>query len=417
MNAAAARHGRGGAACYRPIVGKTVHHLSLALTTAALLAVAAPVAGQASRTETIEAQQEAKVKDLQPRVAPKAERIVKWAKDELIDEPSGLYPLFGSVYAGGGLAVGAGYRRYLGDNTHWDAKVLQSIRNYRLVQIGTDSWNHAGGKVDLHARLGWRDAPGVAYYGLGIESRKDDAVGFGLRQTYVGGDVALRPVKYTRLAAGLTYEDYSISDRSGARTPIGSRFTPATAPALGLDPAYWHSTASAGIDWRPSPGYARRGGLYEVRYHRYAGGVDAFDRLEGEVVQHVPLVRENYVLSLRGQAETILDDGATVPFYLLSSLGGSDTLRGYPSWRFRDRHAALTSAELRWIPNRNAVDVALFYDAGMVAPEFGDLSLRRLRRNVGVGVRFHGPRGTPLRIELARGDEGLRLVFAGSAAF
>ena len=35
----------------------------------------------------------------------------------------------------------------------------------------------------------------------------------------------------------------------------------------------------------------------------------------------------------------------------------------------------------------------------------------------GVGVRFHGPLATPLRIELANGREGMRLVFAGSAAF
>ena len=102
---------------------------------------------------------------------------------------------------------------------------------------------------------------------------------------------------------------------------------------------------------------------------------------------------------------------------LLSSLGGSDTLRGYGSWRFRDRHAALTTAEVRWIPNRNSVDVALFYDAGMVAPEFGDLSFRRFTSDVGVGVRFHGPRSTPMRIEVAKGREGVRIVFAGSAAF
>ena len=94
----------------------------------------------------------------------------------------------------------------------------------------------------------------------------------------------------------------------------------------------------------------------------------------------MPLVRENWVLSLRGQADTILSDDAVVPFYLLPSLGGSDTLRGYPSWRFRDRHAALTTAEFRWIPNRNIVDVALFYDAGMVAPEFDDLSLQPLQQ-------------------------------------
>jgi hypothetical protein len=382
----------------------------------AALTLAAPAGAQTSRTETIAAQQAEKARDLEPRQAPKAERIFDWVKDEFIDEPSGLYPLFGSVYAGGGFAVGAGYRRYYGDNTHWDAKVMQSIRNYRLVEVSTDSWNHGGGRVDLHARAGWRDANGVPFHGLGVDSPRD-AAGFGLTQTYIGGQVAVRPAAKVHLTGGLTYEDYSLGSRSGSRPPIETRFTPRTAPALGLDPAYWHTTASLGYDWRPSPGYARRGGLYQVRYHHYAGGPDDFDRAEAEIVQHVPLVRENYVLSLHGVAETILTDDATVPFYLLSSLGGSDTLRGYGSWRFRDRHAALTTAELRWIPNRNSVDVALFYDAGMVAPEFGDLSMRRFKSNVGIGVRFHGPRSTPMRIEVAKGSEGLRLVFAGSAPF
>jgi hypothetical protein len=382
----------------------------------AALTLAAPAGAQTSRTETIAAQQAEKARDLEPRQAPKAERIFDWVKDEFIDEPSGLYPLFGSVYAGGGFAVGAGYRRYYGDNTHWDAKVMQSIRNYRLVEVSTDSWNHGGGRVDLHARAGWRDANGVPFHGLGVDSPRD-AAGFGLTQTYIGGEVAVRPAAKVHLTGGLTYEDYSLGSRSGSRPPIETRFTPRTAPALGLDPAYWHTTASLGYDWRPSPGYARRGGLYQVRYHHYAGGPDDFDRAEAEIVQHVPLVRENYVLSLHGVAETILTDDATVPFYLLSSLGGSDTLRGYGSWRFRDRHAALTTAELRWIPNRNSVDVALFYDAGMVAPEFGDLSMRRFKSNVGIGVRFHGPRSTPMRIEVAKGSEGLRLVFAVSAPF
>jgi hypothetical protein len=390
------------------------------LCLAAALSAAAPAHAQTSSTPSragiIAASQAEKAKRLAPRTAPGAERAVKWVKDEFIDEPSGLYPLFGSVYAGGGFALGAAYRRYYGDNTHWDAKVLQSIRNNRQVELSTDSWNHAGGRLDLHGRAGWRDAPGVPFHGLGIDSPKDGA-GFALTQTYVGGDVAFRPAPRLHLTAGLTHEDYSVGSRPGRRPPIETMFTSVTAPALGLEPAYWHSAASLGYDWRPTPGYARRGGLYQARYHHYTGGADDFDRVEGEVVQHLPLVRENYVLSLHGQAESILTDDATVPFYLLSSLGGSDTLRGYGSWRFRDRHAALTTAELRWIPNRNSVDVALFYDAGMVAPEFGELSFRRFKSNVGVGVRFHGPRSTPLRIEVAKGREGVRIVFAGSAAF
>ena len=66
--------------------------------------------------------------------------------------------------------------------------------------------------------------------------------------------------------------------------------TPATAPGLGANPTYLHAVASGGIDSRPSPGYARRGGLYEVSYHNYADRDDtySFDRLDAEIVQHIP---------------------------------------------------------------------------------------------------------------------------------
>ena len=46
-----------------------------------------------------------------------------------------------------------------------------------------------------------------------------------------------------------------------------------------------------------------------------------------------------------------------------------------------------------------------------------DLSLNGLRNDFGVGVRFHGPRTTPLRIEFAYGNEGLNIVFGSSSAF
>ena len=63
------------------------------------------------------------------------------------------------------------------------------------------------------------------------------------------------------------------------------------------------------------------------------------------------------------------------------------------------------------------MDAALFYDTGTVADRFDSLSITSMKSDVGFGVRFHSPLATPLRIELAKGSEGLRLVFAGSAAF
>ena len=121
---------------------------------------------------------------------------------DFLTDPSGLYPFFGSVYSGGGFTLGAGYRQFYGDRTHWDLKGLYSLKNYKLFELSTDSWKHSGGLFDLHARVGWRDATQVAYYGLGMTTPNDNA-NFRLKQTYVGGDMQVRPARIARLGAGV----------------------------------------------------------------------------------------------------------------------------------------------------------------------------------------------------------------------
>jgi Omp85 superfamily domain len=383
-----------------------------------VLAPGQPLAGQELRSSLIAAEQAEKAKALDIYVPNAAERWIVGVKRELLDDPNGFYPYFGSVYSGGGFTLGAGYRRFYGDRTHADVKGLYSFKNYKLLEVSTDSTGHARGRVDLHARAGWRDATQIAFHGLGTDS-PEERTNFRMTQAYVGGDVRARPGGHSVFGAGLSYEDFTLDEGAGESPSIEQVFTPATAPGLGASPAYVHATAYGGIDWRPSPGYARRGGLYGVTYHAYAdrGDTYSFDRVDAELVQHIPILRETWVLSLHGRLQTTLDDDDAVPFFLLPSLGSGSTLRGYSSWRFRDRHSLLMSAEWRWIPNRSGLDMAIFYDAGKVAPRFDDISLDGLKSDVGVGVRFHSLAATPLRIELARGSEGMRLVFAGDAAF
>ena len=77
----------------------------------------------------------------------------------------------------------------------------------------------------------------------------------------------------------------------------------------------------------------------------------------------------------------------------------------------------LASGEWRWIVNRLALDMAVFVDTGMVAPRFDAITTSAFVTDYGLGLRFHGPARTPLRVEIANGREGTRLVFAASAAF
>jgi hypothetical protein len=380
------------------------------------LTLASPAMAQATRAEIIEKQQEEKAGKTHAYEPPKGERIFLAVKKNLIDSPSGLYPLFGSVYGGGGLGMGGGFRQYYGDRTFWDVKGLWSIRNYKLGEVSTDSQGHAHNRIDLRARIGWRDAPQVAYYGQGPDTALEDRVNFRFKQTYAGGSVKARPISWVSLGAALDLEAYETDSGLGAFPSIETAHTSLTAPGLGSSPTYLHSIASAGIDWRPSPGYARSGGLYEGRFHRYRDRDDqfSFDRLEAEIVQHIPLLRENWVISLRGLAAST--QGNT-PYFLLPSLGSADTLRGYPVWRFRDRHSLLLQGEFRWIPNRLGLDMAVFWDAGKVADRRRALDLKGLVKDTGIEARFHGPSVTALRLGMAHGTEGWRAIFGGSAAF
>jgi outer membrane translocation and assembly module TamA len=101
---------------------------------------------------------------------------------------------------------------------------------------------------------------------------------------------------------------------------------------------------------------------------------------------------------------------------MLPSLGGGSTLRGYSSWRFRDRHSLLLQAEWRIIVNRY-LDTAVFYDTGKVAARTSDLDFNDLKDDFGFGVRFHGLTATPLRVDLAKSREGFVVVFSSSAVF
>jgi hemolysin activation/secretion protein len=156
-----------------------------------------------------------------------------------------------------------------------------------------------------------------------------------------------------------------------------------------------------------------------VTFHDYrntGGGLYSFQKLDAEVVQHIPLLRETWVLSGRGKVETTLSDSNLIPYFMLPALGSGSTLRAYSSDRFRDRNSILMNAEFRWMPAL-AWDMALFYDAGKVTSRRSDLDFTQMKSDFGIGFRIHGPFVTPLRIDLAVGNEGWRLVIAGSPMF
>ena len=134
-------------------------------------------------------------------------------------------------------------------------------------------------------------------------------------------------------------------------------------------------------------------------------------------MQQVPLVREQFVLAARGLVTlTTADPNHVVPVMMAPYLGSGSALRGFANRRFTDRNRVLLSGEYRWRPSRY-LDMALFLDAGQVAPDRHAFDIDEFDTAWGIGARFHGPNFNALRVEVARGREGIRLIFAGSQPF
>ena len=393
-------------------------------TSAALIAVStattsAQDAGSQTRVAVIEQAEAQKITTVQPYVPTRGERVVTRVQDTFINPSQTWHPFFENAYRGGGFAVGLGYMFHVSPFNFVDVRGSYSIKSYKRAEVEFNAPRlfHRRGELTLTA--GWRDATEVGFYGLGMDTSSSDRANYGFERPAAAAVLTVRPTgRMLLLRGGLDYSQWDLKSGTGGRS-VEDVYTPETLPGVGATTTYLHSLATAGFDWRPASGYARRGGFYGVTAHDFHDRDErfGFQQLDYEVIQHIPILRESWVISLHGLTQTTWRKGEQeVPFFMLPALGGGSNLRGYSSWRFRDRNSVLLQGEWRIMVNR-FFDSAVFYDAGQVAAHKRDLDLHRLQTDYGFGVRFHAPFATVLRIDVARSREGTSLVFATSPVF
>jgi outer membrane protein assembly factor BamA len=398
----------------RPSKGRLIAVLSLWLTFS--IAGFTQQSEDTSRTSEQTRLQSEKVLHLKPMTENKAEEIVQWVeKTGLIGgAPRGLYPWFGSILGGGGVSLGAGYRVPFADSGSFNILGGWSFKNYKLLQSGLEFPEFADRRVKVSLGVKWLDAPKVSFYGIGNKSNKDDKTSYLYRPTSVGPSVTVKLAKWFSVGGGAEYLNVQTGPGDEG-TSIEQIFTPPITPGLGQDVSYGVTRVFATVDWRQSPFYTRRGGLYRVAFANYAqSGSDSFSfrQLDLELQQYVPLLRENWVLVFRGLSSMTMTSGTSqVPFFMMPYLGSGETLRGFQNRRFRDRNMLLFQGEYRWTPS-HFIDVALFADTGKVAATRGDLNFDNLRTDGGIGIRFHGPKFMALRIDAAKSNEGFNLIFS-----
>jgi hypothetical protein len=374
-----------------------------------------PAAAQDTRAGEIEQKQAEKARQLKPNLPGKGERFLNWLQAHA-DDPNTVYLTFGGLYPSAGFAPGVAMRHSFGD-ARFTGGVGYSVKSYKMAQASLAWPELFGDKLDVSTRVRWTDATQVPFYGVGDDSNKDDRVAYGLKAVEAGGLATVKPVWWYKIGGGVAYRRYK--DREGAGTRPSIETLSSFVPGIFSEAEYTQSTAFTAIDWRQSPGYTRSGGLYSVTFNNYKDSNDVFGfrRVDVDLRQFIPLLKDQWVLAFRGLvATTDADDNQIIPYYLLPNLGGASRHRGYSDFRFQDRNLLLISGEYRWIPSR-VVDMALFVDAGKVTSRRSDLDFDGLKTAYGIGLRIHGPTTTPVRIDIAHGREGLRIHLTGGVPF
>jgi len=391
----------------------------------ALLAGAPPAARAqapepATRVETIEQAQAEKAKTLTDQAPRRAEAFAGKIDQALTRGGSHGYPFFKGAYSGAGFPFGAGYSWFVSAYNTLDLRGSYSSNAYKLAEAQF----LAPRIFDRHGTLkvlgGWRDATQVPFYGIGPSTQLAGRVSYGFEEPYGSALLNFWPTRrLLMLRAGVEVAQWKLKSGSGRFPSVDSIYDDANLPGIGATVNYLHTQAGAAFDSRISPLYARRGGYYGLVLHEYADRGDrfGFHEMNYEAIQHVPILREAWVLSFHALATTAsTNEGERIPFFMTPSLGNGSTLRAYNTRRFRGDNTLLLQAEWRIMVNR-FMDSAFFYDAGKATARRRNLNFADLAKDFGFGLRFHGPMTTLLRLDVAKGREGYRFIASVDPVF
>ena len=373
-----------------------------------------------SRAAVIEQAEAAKAEQLTPAAPGKAEAYVTRISDVFLNGQIHWHLFWQNAYSGGGFTLGAGYLHHVSSYNFLDVRGSVTFSGYKRAEAEFIAPELFARRGRLSVLGGWREATAVNFYGIGQTTTQENLVNYGFTQPYLGANLEVFPTKELfTVAGGVEVSQWNQGAGSGSSPSVEQKYTPATLPGLGAAPVYLHSQATIGLDSRPARGYTRRGGFYGVTVHDYTDkdGAFGFNQVDYTAIQHVPILREAWVLSFRGRVTTSsAKTDQRVPFFMTPSLGSGSTLRAYPTRRFRGEDTLLLQAEWRIMVNR-FMDTAIFYDAGKAVQDEGDLDFDHLKTDFGFGVRLHGPFRTLLRVDVAKGSEGYRFISSVGPVF
>lgn len=343
-------------------------------------------------------------------------------------EPSYLSFSGGSIgtrsgYVGGGIHVHDPFPDARG--LHYGATAAATNRAY-MEYTAYAGWN-APAEHPYVLVTGFYDVDTMdEFFGFGPDTPEEDESSFSWER-WGGRVMAGLPERKTGLRANVRagWEKSFVYQGDSSEEPDAVELFPEIAlPQHAIGSA----GAAVGLDLRDSPGHPTSG-VFVMGGADFYRSTDDFDfewlHWRAEAQAHLPLGSEWHVLSLRATAEEAdpSEENGAIPFEYLPTIGGSKSLRGHSSWRFRDRAAASGTAEFRYriwqehtpdASTAGVIETALFYDVGTVGESIDDLDTGDLEKNYGMVFRMYLLDQPIFSAGFGLGGDAPRFVFSTS---
>ncbi len=257
------------------------------------------------------------------------------------------------------------------------------------------------------------------FFGIGPDSREADRSDYELERRLAGAALGFAPTGNLSLALDISWSRAETrSGQNDALQSLDSVFPGNSIPRFGATDRY--RSVGGVVQIRGGgrgPLRAQRWLLVGARWNEsLSDGAADFAQIETAAGVVLPFDHQIRSLSLALRYQTVRGSGSgSIPFYRLPALGGTSTLSAYRTGRFRARDLGLAEAEYFYRiwshpVSPSAVFASLFLDAGIVASDLAEeLEFRRLRPSYGTALSVVTGASAGGRLELARGDEGIRV--------
>ena len=412
-----------------PVTYRFHEALLVALLLYAVPAVAQEVQAEPqTRAEILERERDEKRGRLEPYVISNAESRVRFFETWRLPRRlftkgfGGFRPVIGGMPSGSGLVGGGGYLAgYNSDLLQFTANARYSTRGYQLYDAGFLIFPRSNSllPVEGYVRSSLSDFTSLRFFGLGPGSSRADRTTFRLEEWSFETGLSAWAGRFAEFGATVQWLT-SETDSGLSEVSLDDRFDPATTPGFGTENDFLVYGGRVTVHLRDEVVIPPVGVSLAVSAERYNHrDADTFDftRVVGDIQAHIPLGHRNRILALHARtSHAVGENGGTVPFHLMETVGGANSIRGFREYRFRDTRNLFLNVEYRW-EVWNYVDFAFFYDAGKVFSDADDLDLNNLNSSYGFGIRGHSPEGMVLRFDFSRSNEGFILHIGGGPSF